>query len=68
MDEGRYQPPESITLGLEEALDLLEALEAARATFLDNAHLAGAVEMQVQIQLLANRLGFAEGGWDADDL
>ena len=61
---GEPEPPTSVTLDLEEALDLLAALEEARDTLRDSEHLAGVLTLEVQIQLLSRRLGFDDGGPD----
>lgn len=65
MPNGEPEPPTNVTFDLEEALDLLAALEDARATLRDGEHLAGVVTLEVQIQLLSRRLGFDDGGSDA---
>jgi hypothetical protein len=59
------EPPTSVTFDLEEALELLAALEDARATLRDSEHLAGVLNLEAQIQLLSRRLGFDDGGNDA---
>ena len=56
------EPPSRIQLGLEEALDLLAALEEARDALIETDHLAEAVQVEHQIQLLSRRLGFNEPG------
>lgn len=61
---GESGPPTSVTLDLDEALDLLAALEEARDTLRDTEHLAGVVSLEAQIQLLSRRLGFDDGGSD----
>jgi hypothetical protein len=58
------EPPTSVTFDIEEALDLLAALEDARATLRDTEHLAGVLTLEAQIQLLSRRLGFDDGGND----
>ena len=64
MTNGESGPPTSVTLDLDEALDLLAALEEARDTLRDTEHLAGVVSLEAQIQLLSRRLGFDDGGSD----
>lgn len=64
MNDGPDEPPISVTYGLEEALDLLAALEDARDTLRQTAHLAGVVIVEIQIRLLSHRLGFDDGGTD----
>lgn len=61
---GESGPPTSVTLDLDEALDLLAAPEEARDTLRDTEHLAGVVSLEAQIQLLSRRLGFDDGGSD----
>jgi hypothetical protein len=63
--DGEQEPPTSVTFDLEEALELLAALEDARATLRDGEHLAGVLTLEAQIQLLSRRLGFDDGGSDA---
>jgi hypothetical protein len=41
MSDGDQEPPTSVSLDLEEALDLLAALEEARDTLRDTEHFAG---------------------------
>lgn len=65
MPNGEDEPPTSVTFGLEEALELLAALEEARATLRDGEHLAGVLALEAQIPLLSRRLGFDDGGNDA---
>lgn len=49
---------------LEEARDLLAALEAARDALITTDHVAEAAQAEHQIQLLSRRLGFDEPGGD----
>ena len=65
MSDGEKVPPTSVTYDLEEALELLAALEEARDTLRDTEHLAGVLTLEAQIQLLSRRLGFDDGGTDA---
>ena len=62
MTEGEPGPPTNVTYELEEALELLAALEEARYTLRDTEHLAGVLTLEAQIQLLSRRLGFDDGG------
>ena len=62
MADGEKEPPTSVTYDLEEALELLAALEEARDTLRDTEHLAGVLTLEGQIQLLSHRLGFDDGG------
>ena len=64
-DDGESEPPTSVTYDLEEALELLAALEEARDTLRGTEHLAGVLTLEAQIQLLGRRLGFDDGGTDA---
>ena len=64
MSDGEREPPTSVSYNLEEALDLLAALEEARDTLRDTEHLAGVLTLEAQIQLLSRRLGFDDGGTD----
>ena len=59
------EPPTSVTYDLEEALELLAALEEARDTLRDTEHLAGVLTLEAQVQILSRRLGFDDGGTDA---
>jgi hypothetical protein len=63
VSNGEVEPPTSVTFDLEEALDLLAALEEARDTLRDTEHLAGVLTLEAQIQLL-RRLFFDDGGPD----
>jgi hypothetical protein len=64
MSDGENEPPTSVTYNLEEALDLLAALEEARDTLRDTEHFAGVLTLEAQIQVLSRRLGFDDGGTD----
>ena len=64
MPNGEQEPPTSVTYDLDEALELLAALEDARDTLRDTEHLAGVLTLEAQIQLLSRRLGFDDGGTD----
>ena len=59
------EPPRDISLGLEEALDWLAALEDARDVLVDTDHLSVLAQVEGQIQVLSRRLGFDKGGTDA---
>jgi hypothetical protein len=56
------EPPDSVTLGLEEALDLLASLEDSRDVLIDTDHFSVLSQVEHQIQILSRRLGIAEGG------
>ena len=55
-------PPSAITYDLEEALDLLTALEASRDTLRETEHLAGVLLLEGQIQVLHRKLRLDDGG------
>lgn len=59
--EDEREPPTSVTFNLQEALELLAALEEARATLQDGEHLAGVLTSEASSQLLSRRLGFDDG-------
>jgi hypothetical protein len=59
-------PPAFIFYGLEEALDLLAALEDSRDILIDTDHLTVLSQVEHQIQLLNRRIGFDEGGRDVN--
>jgi hypothetical protein len=65
MTDGRDEPPTSVTYDLDEALELMAALEEARDTLRDTEHFAGVLTLEAQIQVLSRRLGFDDGGTDA---
>jgi hypothetical protein len=58
------EPPARVQYRLEEALDLLAALEEARDALITTDHLAEAAQTEHQIRLLSRRLGFDEPGGD----
>lgn len=64
-EEPASGPPGDIALGLEEALDLLAALEDARDVLVDTDHLSVLAQVEDQIQRLSRKLGFDQGGHDA---
>jgi hypothetical protein len=59
------EPPSGISLGLEEALEMLAALEDARDVLVDTDHLSVLVQVEDQIQRVSRKLGFDQGGTDA---
>jgi hypothetical protein len=65
MPNGDDGPPDEVVYNLEEALDLLTALEAARDTLRDAEHYAGVVLLEGQIQVLHRKLRLDDGGPDA---
>jgi hypothetical protein len=61
-DPSAPEPPSRVEYGLEEALELLAALEEARDALITTEHLAEASQVEHQIQCLSRRLGFEEPG------
>jgi hypothetical protein len=61
------EPPRYVWYSLEEALELLAALEDARDALMDRTHLALVVALEDQIRTLSRRLDFddPDGGSDA---
>jgi hypothetical protein len=59
-----FDPPEQIDLGLNEALDLLAALEDARDVLIDIDHLSVLAQVEHQIQVVSRKLRFEQGGSD----
>lgn len=59
------EPPDEVVYDLEEALDLLTALEAARDTLRNTEHLAGVLLLEGQIRVLHHKLRLDDGGPDA---
>ena len=60
------EPPDRVSYGLEEALELLAALEDARDVTADTDHLAALAEVEHQVAELSRKLGFDQppGGPD----
>lgn len=58
------RPPDNIDLDLEEALSLLAALEDSRDVLIATDHYAVLAQVEHQIQILSNKLGFDQGGPD----
>jgi hypothetical protein len=58
------EPPDTVTFGLEEALDLLASLEDSRDVLVDTDHFAVLSQVEHQIQRLNHKLGVDEGGPD----
>lgn len=63
-EEPEFDPPERIDLGLDEAIELLAALEDARDVLVETGHLSVLVQVEHQIQLISHKLGFEQGGSD----
>lgn len=59
-------PPDEISYDLEESLELLAALEDARDSLADTAHLAVVAQVEHEIVRLSRELGFdrPSGGGD----
>jgi hypothetical protein len=58
------EPPNRVVYRLEDALDLLAALEDSRDVLIDTDHLAVLSQVEHQIQILTRRLGLDQGGSD----
>lgn len=63
--EPAARPPGDVALTLEQALDLLSALEDARDILVGTDHLSVLAQVEDQIQRLSRKLGFDQGGPDA---
>jgi len=61
-DPSAQEPPPRVPYGVEEAVDLLAALEEARDALITTDHLAEAAQVERQVQLLSRRFGFDESG------
>ena len=55
------EPPDAVAYSLEEALELLAALEDARDLLADSDHLAMLAQVEHQTAVLSRKLGFDEG-------
>ena len=60
------EPPDQVRLGLDEALDLLATLEDARDVLVETDHLSVLAQVEHAIQRLSPKLGFGQGGPDAN--
>ena len=49
---------------LDDALELPAALEDARDVLIDTDHLAVVAQVEHEVQILSNKLGFGQGGKD----
>ena len=58
------EPPHGIVYGLDEALDLLAALEDGRDILITTDHLSVLSQVEHQIQILSRKLALDEGGPD----
>lgn len=63
--EGR-EPPRDVWYSLEQALDLLAALEDARDALVESGHLAVVMAVEQQVRELSHRLDFDDPQGDAD--
>ena len=57
-DPSLPEPPPEVVLSLDEALDLLAALEDARDALIQSGHLAVVVIVEVEVRRISRRLGF----------
>jgi hypothetical protein len=66
-DPAGREPPRYVWYTLEEALELLAALEDARDSLIDAGHLMAVVAIEAQVRELNRRLDFDDpwGGADA---
>jgi len=55
-------PPDGVQLDLEEALELLAALEDSRDVLVDTDHFSVLAQVEREIQRLSRRLGLDDGG------
>lgn len=60
MSDTEGQPPLTVCYDLDEALELLAALEDARDVLADGDHLAVLAQVEHQIAVLDRRLGFGD--------
>jgi hypothetical protein len=67
VDFGEQEPPRQVWYGLEEALELLAALEHAAEALTDSGHLTVVIAVEAQVRELSRRLEFddPDGGSDA---
>ena len=56
------EPPDAVRISLDEALELLAALEDSRDVLVQTDHLSVLAQVVHQIRLLSSRLGFDQGG------
>ena len=66
MTTGPAEPPDDVSYDLEEALELLAALEDARDVLAESDHLAALAQVEHQVAELSRKLGFNQppGGSD----
>ena len=60
------EPPREIWFGLDEALDLLAALEDTRDAMIEFGHLSVVMPVETQIRVLSRRLDFDNPQGDPD--
>jgi hypothetical protein len=63
--EPTARPPGEVVLTLEQALDLLAALEDTRDILVGTDHLSVLAQVEDRIQRLSRKLAFDQGGSDA---
>lgn len=56
------EPPSEVRYNLDDALELLAALEEVRDALVETDHLTEVMRLESQIQLLNRKLGFDENG------
>ena len=67
MDTGtNREPPRQVWFDLEEALDLLAALEDARDALVDSSHLGVVLRVEDQIRQVSRKLDFDDPKGPAD--
>ncbi len=59
------EPPSDVHLALDQALDVLAALEDARDALIDGRYLTVVLTVEVEIRMLSRKLGFGEPEGDA---
>ena len=57
-DDPEAEPPDELRLDLDEALNLLAALEDARDALIESGHLAVVVAVEAEIRTVSRTLGF----------
>lgn len=63
-DDEYWEAPAVVQYQLDDALELLAALEDARDVLIDTDHLAVVAQVEHEVQILSNKLGFGQGGKD----
>jgi hypothetical protein len=62
VEPANTEPPGRINYSLEDALELLAALEDSRDVLVTTDHLSVLAQVEHQIQVLGRKLGFDQGG------